>query len=72
MEGDDADDDYTTLVSLLNAVMYTAQNESEACLLGECIFSQQRERERKREKVFRVLLLLLLLREGDDDQYIQT
>ena len=30
--------------------MYTAQNESEAvCLLGECIFSQQRERERKRE-----------------------
>ena len=49
--------------------MYTAQNESEAvCLLGECIFSQQRERERKREKVFRVLLLLLL-REGDDDQY---
>ena len=34
----------------LNAVMYTAQNESEAvCLLGECIFSQQRERERKRE-----------------------
>lgn len=38
------------------------------CLLGECIFSQQRERERKREKVFRVLLLLLL-REGDDDQY---
>lgn len=38
------------------------------CLLGECIFSQQRERERKREKVFRALLLLLL-REGDDDQY---
>lgn len=31
-------------------------------------FPTERERERKREKVFRVVLLLLL-REGDDDQY---
>ena len=60
------------IVSLLNAVMYTAQNESEAAFL-ESVFFPNRERERrKREKVFRVLLLLLLLREGDDDQYIQT
>ena len=53
---------------LLNAVMYTAQNESEAAFL-ESVFFPNREREREREKVFRVVLLLLLLREGDDDQY---
>ena len=53
----------------LNAVMYTAQNESEAAFL-ESVFFPNREREKEREKVFRVLLLLLL-REGDDEQYSQ-
>ena len=70
MEGDDADDDCTTEYAkffLLNAVMYTAQNVSEAAFL-ESVFFPNREREREREKVFRVVLLLLL-REGDDDQY---
>jgi len=49
--------------------MYTAQNESEAAFL-ESVFFPNREREKEREKVFRVLLLLLL-REGDDEQYSQ-
>ena len=71
MEGDDADDDYTTLVSLLNAVMYTAQNESEAAFL-ESVFFPNREREKEKERKSFELLLLLLLREGDDDQYSIT
>ena len=50
--------------------MYTAQNESEAVPSWREYFFPT-ERERKREKVFRVLLLLLL-REGDDEQYFQT
>ena len=53
---------------LLNAVMCVhCTNESEAAFL-ESVFFPNREREREREKFFRVVLLLLL-REGDDDQY---
>jgi len=50
---------------LLNAVMCVHCTK---CAFLESVFFPNRERERKREKVFRVLLLLLL-REGDDDQY---
>ena len=36
---------------LLNAVMVHCTKWVRSCLLGECIFSQQRERERKRESL---------------------
>ena len=39
-----------TSVSLLNAVMYTAQNESEACAFLESVFFPNRERERKKKR----------------------